>query len=250
MTSVFLKFAMFLLFGTIAIGARSTQVLTNDLEKPSEAWKLSRGGQIYDNWPVMFKSAVPSKTHPAYPAMGKKQGRATWRCKECHGWDYNGRDGAYRKGSHYTGIKGVQSMVGKPVDSIKRIIRDSRHSYSKSMIPDKELDYLAYFVSRGQVDMAKYIDTISHKVKGNVKRGANFFQTICAVCHGMDGKKILFHGLVKKPEYIGTVANKNPWEIFHKVRNGQPGAVMVSLRTFSIQDQLDIIAYIKLLPIK
>ncbi|MFV2060762.1 MAG: c-type cytochrome [Gammaproteobacteria bacterium] len=250
MIKITLRSMLMVLVGVVINGASSMLLFADGLEKPSVAWKLCRGGKIYDNWTAMFQSSVPTKTHSHYPATGTKTGKSTWRCKECHGWDYKGREGAYSKGSHYTGIKGIRDMEGKSVDRIKSIIRNDIHGYTETMISDKELDYLALFVSRGQIDMSQYIDYSNKKIKGNVQRGESIYQTICAVCHGMDGRKISFHGWKKNPEYLGTVANNNPWEIFHKIRNGQPGAVMVSLRTLKIQDQLDLLAYIKLLPMK
>lgn len=47
----------------------------------------------------------------------------------------------------------------------------------------------------------------------------------------------------EKPEYVGTVANKNPWETLHKVRNGQPGAPMPALMALDIKDQVDVAAH-------
>ncbi len=238
-----------LLLGLL-IAVSSSSSLASSEGELTEEWKLSQGGKIYDNWASTLNIKAPSDTHRAYPATGKKQGAATWRCKECHGWDYQGRDGGYSKGSHFTGIKGVSHMVGKPLTDIKKIVRNKIHGYSKAMISDKSLEYLAFFVSQGQVDMSKYIDLKSKSVKGDAPRGARFFQTICAVCHGLDGRQINFHPGRKQPEYVGTVASHNPWEIFHKIRNGQPGAAMISLRALSIQDQVDIIAYTKTLAIK
>jgi len=250
MANIFLRTVGLLFFGMVINGVFSVNAFSEGVNKPSEAWKLSRGGKIYDNWAVTLKTAVPTKTHSAYPSTGQKQGGSTWRCKECHGWDYKGHDGYYSKGSHYTGIKGIRAMVGKPVNSIKSIIRNKMHGFTKSMISNKELDNLAYFISNGQVDMSQYIDSTSKKVSGNPEHGANFFQTICAVCHGSNGKKINFHDGKKEPEYVGTVANKNPWELLHKIRSGQPGAAMISLRALDIQVQLDILAYTQGLPVK
>ena len=36
-----------------------------------------------------------------------RTGAATWRCKECHGWDYMGVDGQYGHGPHKTGFPGI-----------------------------------------------------------------------------------------------------------------------------------------------
>jgi len=54
----------------------------------TEAWRIREGGRIYANWADELGSELPGTTHPAYPAAGKKKGKTTWRCKECHGWDY------------------------------------------------------------------------------------------------------------------------------------------------------------------
>ena len=61
-----------------------------------------------------IEAKAPEQSHPLYPADGEyaAKPKANWRCKECHGWDYKGRDGAYAKGSHYTGIKGIRQWAG------------------------------------------------------------------------------------------------------------------------------------------
>jgi len=35
----------------------------------------------------------------ATQSSNTRSGKDTWRCKECHGWDYMGVDGAYGSGS-------------------------------------------------------------------------------------------------------------------------------------------------------
>ncbi len=111
-----------------------TQIFAGELENPTEIWGISNGGKRYDNWAAALMKAPPDKTHPAYPASGKEKGAATWRCKECHGWDYKGKDGAYGKGSHYTGIKGIRDMVGESVDSIKLVttFNEDHNTYMKT----------------------------------------------------------------------------------------------------------------------
>lgn len=220
-------------------------------DSPTEPWTITNGGQLYDNWAAVMMKGLPETTHPSYPAAGKKKGSATWRCKECHGWDYRGKDGAYGSGSHFTGIPGIRQMVGAPVSEIKKIIRDKTHQYDDAMISNIALDNLAAFVSLGQLDMVQYIDDKTKKVRGDAKRGARYYQTICAICHGFDGKQINFKpAKPDSPEYIGTVANENPWETLHKIRNGQPGIPMVAMGVLDVQDQIDILAYTQTLPMK
>lgn len=216
----------------------------------TDTWTIAEGGKLYDHWSkVLFQDLKDAPTHPSYPAAGKQKGEVTWRCKECHGWDYKGKDGAYAKGSHFTGIKGLRDSVNVAPEQIAKVIRDKTHGYTEAMLPNRAVTALAMFVSRGQIDVEQGIERVSKKANGDPKRGARFFQSICAVCHGFDGKQINFK-TPQEPEFIGTVASDNPWETLHKIRNGQPGIPMPSLGVLDIKDQLDILAYTQTLPQK
>jgi thiosulfate dehydrogenase len=221
----------------------------DDEQSRTDVWDIARGGQLYDKWYGVLGHKAPQQTHPAYGDEGKKQGSSTWRCKECHGWDYRGATGAYSKGSHYSGIKGLRDMVGKDPDRIHQILMGDTHGFTDEMIPHDEMIKLAKFVSLGQIDMDLYIDRDTKAARGDAQRGASAYQTICAVCHGFDGKAINFKDAAK-PEYIGTIAQANPWEFMHKARFGQPGVPMISLITLPVQDIADILAYAQTLPDK
>src|SRR3990172_1061139 len=75
-----------------------------------------RGGLLYDEWWVVIAedeaeahmAEGPATDHPLWKTQttNTRTGADTWRCKECHGWDYKGVDGAYGSGSHQTGFKG------------------------------------------------------------------------------------------------------------------------------------------------
>jgi thiosulfate dehydrogenase len=213
----------------------------------SDAWAITFGGKLYDDWTKVLGVAPPRGTHPLYPAAGKKSGAATWRCKECHGWDYKGAAGAYGEGDHYTGIDGVARVAGRDPKRIAAMIVNRRHGFGEDTMPAEALEKLTLFLSRGQLDMDRYIDRGAGTLKGDPQRGAALFQTICANCHGLDGREINF-GDEGAPEYVGTVARENPWEALHKIRNGQPGARMVSLGAVSVEDQLNVLSYARTLP--
>jgi thiosulfate dehydrogenase len=117
------------------------------------------------------------------------------------------------------------------------------------MLPDQAVERLARFVSAGQVDVGPYIDRATKKAKGDVNRGAGLYQTVCAVCHGFDGKMINF-GTKEQPEFVGTVGQDNPWEMLHKIRYGDPGEAMPALVGLAVQDQVDVLAYTQTLPAK
>lgn len=226
--------------------------LADDPQEPAGAtdvWQVSRGGELYDKWWAVIEADKPDGTHPAYPATSKKTGSATWRCKECHGWDYRGADGAYGKGSHFTGIPGLRGLDGAPVAKIEAAIRGAPHGDLAKRMSDSAIAKLALFVAKGQIDTDKYIDRKTKAAKGDAAAGARYYQTICAVCHGYDGKALNFKD-DDSPEYVGTIAKDNPWEALHKIRFGQPGYGMVALDALPIQTLVDILAYTQTLPAK
>lgn len=215
---------------------------------------IAEGGRLYDKWWEEYDLKKPATTHPSYPASGKKKGAATWRCKECHGWDYKGRNGAYGKGSHFTGIRGITSYAGHEPSAIVSILKNDIHRFDTVML-DYGLLRIALFVSKGQVDISKYVDKKTRKVNGNLRRGQSIFNESCKECHGRDGMERNFKD-DNNPEYIGTVANKNPWEAMHKLRNGHPGAFVMGdampnmNEEISFREQLDLLTYMQTLPEK
>jgi len=225
---------------------------------------VSQGGRLYDKWWAEMGLPKPQITHPAYPVAGKKKGADTWRCKECHGWDYRGKDGQYGKGSHFTGIKGIRTYDGGDAKAALKILTDSNHQYQR-VLPPQALELLAVFAVKGQIDMDKYIDRQSGEIiVADLNRGRMLFNENCARCHDEDGRYQNFSGNPAEPEYVGTVGSENPWEAWNKIRNGQPGSVMPmgpgmmgrwrhneampTFRSFSVEDQLAILGYIRTLP--
>lgn len=201
---------------------------------------IARGGRLYDKWFNENKAAKPTADHPAYTVKEGKYGKdASWRCKECHGWDYRGKDGAYAKGGHATGIKGIQGAAGKDPAAIAAVLRDKTHAYTEAQLGARDLADLSLFVSKGQVDMVRYVD--GGKAKGSGAKGEVYFNTLCAGCHGLDGKKL------KDAPPLGSVAD-NGYEMMHKILNGQPGEAMPALRALDHQIAADIAVHLTSLP--
>lgn len=235
--------------------------------------EITEGGRIYDKWWVEMELAKPATTHSAYPEAGKKTGANSWRCKECHGWDYRGKDGAYSKGSHFTGIKGIRAYAGGSEKKVFRILKDNNHRYDKVML-DGALKSVAKFVVHGQIDMTKYIDARSKKANGKASVGKSIYDDSCASCHAKDGRGLNLAHKAGVTDYIGTLSNKNPWEVLHKIRNSHPGATTRSsgmhrkggmgmhgkghmnngmpamLKALSEQQQADLLSYMQGLPKK
>lgn len=201
---------------------------------------IARGARLYDKWFAENKAAKPVADHPAYPVKDGKYGKDnSWRCKECHGWDYRGKDGAYAKGGHATGIKGIQGAAGKDPAVVVAVLRDKTHGYTEAQLSAKDVADLGLFVSKGQGDMARFVD--GGKAKGNGAKGEVYFNTLCAGCHGQDGKKL------KDAPPLGSVAD-NGYEMMHKVLNGQPAEAMPALRALDHQIAADIAVHLTSLP--
>ena len=117
---------------------------------------IMRGGELYDKWYKVIDVDAPKNSHALYPKEGKyaSKPKANWRCKECHGWDYKGVNGAYAEGKHSTGIKGVDGMAGADPAKIIAVLKGDVHGYAGKM-EDQDFQDLALFVSKGQVDMSK-----------------------------------------------------------------------------------------------
>ena len=205
---------------------------------------IARGGMLYDRWYAVIGQANPEQSHPAYPKDKKyaEKPGSNWRCKECHGWDYQGKDGAYASGKHATGIIGIQGMKGASPSKIISVMKDETHRYGGRM-RDEDFYDLALFVSKGQVDMDQYIIRATKMPKGDKEKGETYFNTICAKCHGKDGLS------PKEMKPFGAQMG-NPWEVMHKILNGQPDAEMPALRALPFQVTVDIMAYMTGLPAK
>lgn len=217
--------------------------------KPSTAWELAAGGRVYDKWWDALDKKKPATTNPKYPASGKTTGANTWRCVECHGWDYRGASGEFSKGEHYTGIKGIRGAIGDTPADIMKLLRGPSHGYTADMIPDDALRRVALFVSKGQHDVNTVRDARTGNPKGDVRRGQALFETTCAACHGFDGR-LLNWGTKDDPAYVGTEANKLPWEVLHKIRNSHPGAAMINYRALPLSDAAAVLVYARTLPQK
>ena len=116
------------------------------------------------------------------------------------------------------------------------------------MIDDDGMERIAAFVSRGQVDMSRYIDLqTGDLLAGDPARGRMVFQTICAACHGFDGRRLDF-GIGKEHAFIGTEASQYPTQVLHKILSGFPGREMVNLRAFGPDTAIDVLSYEATLP--
>lgn len=225
--------------GLAAVGAMVASVAFAEVDQAS----VARGGKLYDKWYKVIKADAPTTPHPLYPVANEKyagDAEANWRCKECHGWDGLGADGAYKEGSHATGIKGINGMIGGDPAAVVALLKAPEHGYGDKLA-EQDLTDLANFVVSGQVDWTPLVDAAAKASKGDAAMGAQVFNTVCAGCHGTEGK------LPKEMPPLGSLSD-NPWEVMHKILNGQPGEAMPAMRAIDHKVTADLMAHIATLP--
>jgi mono/diheme cytochrome c family protein len=223
----------------------------------AQAESVSRGGRLYDKWWAETGAEKPTIDQAlwAMQSTNTRSGADTWRCKECHGWDYLGEDGAYGSGSHFTGFPGVyEAAQTSTVEELAAALKGATnpdHDFS-SILDDAAMNDLVTFLKNGLLDVRQHVDySTKAPVSANQANGAQLFANTCTSCHGADGTAVNF-GDDDEPEYVGTIAVGNPQEFVHKARFGQPGSNPAMPATidldWSVQDAVDVLAYAQTLP--
>jgi mono/diheme cytochrome c family protein len=235
-----------LLIGVGSVNARKTQAPADD---------LAAGGQLYDKWYAVLGVSAPAGNMPIWERQtsNTRSGPDTWRCSECHGWDYKGSEGAYGSGSHATGFPNVLKLAAQmPAEEIVAHLKGSKdpsHDFSK-YLDDASLNQLAKFLKEGVTDDSSAIDAVTLKVKaGDLAHGKQLFTGVCAQCHGADGKSIVFR-TEGVNEYLGSVANRDPYRFLHRTRFGVAGTEMPVGNDLGWKpaDGVDVLAYAQTLP--
>lgn len=246
-----MKHLMLPILGIVAIFLGVSTALAQGGTHPD----LVIGAQLYDKWYAVLGVKPPEGDMPIWKrqSTNTRSGADTWRCSECHGWDYKGVEGAYASGSHKTGFPSLMILVPRLseqeiVDHLKGA-KDPAHDFSGYM-DDAALQKVALFLKGGLIDDSQYIDSISLKViNGNLEHGKQLFEATCTRCHGEDGKKIVFR-TEGVDEYLGSVALRDPWRFLHRTRFGVAGTDMpIGYELgWTPADGRDVLAYAQTLP--
>jgi len=235
------------LFGALVAATVPARAQDNSygLGNRGESWALSFGGRLYDMWWPSLGVHPPDGSHPAYPSSGPERGWVTWRCVSCHGWDYRGVTFKAKDGKSEVKIKGLREAEGRDVAEIVAVIRGPGHRYTEAMIPDSALEKLALFVSKGQHDVNELFDP-DGAARGVAERATGVYADVCANCHGPQGTAFIYAEEGDEPT-LGWVSRHKPYQVLHKIRNGQPGADMLALRFLNLAEVVDLIAYLQTL---
>jgi mono/diheme cytochrome c family protein len=238
---------VFLLLGVGSASAHNFRAALDD---------ISMGAQLYDKWFTVLGVPAPNGNMPIWERQttNTRSGPDTWRCSECHGWDYKGSEGIYGTGSHATGFPNVMKLASGMsesdiVDHLKGS-KDPSHDFSK-YLSDSDMGKLAKFLKEGTQDFSSVINPITLKaIGGNLENGKKLFETNCLKCHGTDGKLIVFRSEGVN-EYLGSVANRDPYRFMHRTRYGVSGAKDMPLGRelgWTSVDSTDVLAYTQSLP--
>jgi mono/diheme cytochrome c family protein len=212
---------------------------------------IVNGGLLFDKWWKINGGTEPTTDFAPYPSTSAKSGADTWRCKECHGWDYIGDEGRYSSGSHYTGIKGVWDLRNADMEVVFDAIKGEGTDHDLSAyLSDYDIADLTKFILEGLVDMGLYIGS-DGSASGSAANGEGLYATNCSSCHGADGDTHDFKSGDAGTQGVGWLANDNPQETLHKIRWGHPGSSMTSgVEDSGLTDDEtgDILAYVQTLP--
>jgi len=233
---------------------------TDESSEPAEEPTLElfgdslRGGLLYDKWWKPLGLDAPEVDHPLWATQtdNTRSGADTWRCKECHGWDYKGVDGAYGSGSHMTGFAGVIQLAGGDANEILAAMQGATnpdHDFSTEMDEQALID-LSLFISGEIVDYSQMIGDEKIALSTDIETGEGLYQETCSECHGPEGLAVNFGKLVTDVDYVAGIANGNPWEFLHKSRFGQPGTEMPSVidSGWTLEEQGALLVYAQSLP--
>ena len=214
---------------------------------------IARGGRLYTKWWAETGADAPTADQPLWALQdtNARSGKDTWRCKECHGWDYKGDGGAYSSGSHYTGFPDLIT-AGSTLSKTELVAAlqgstDYRHDFRGVLAPDDIAD-LANFLSEGLVNDTLYFDYNAPgdpPINPDTANGEALYTATCVLCHGADGRTIIISA--DDDWGVGGVARGEPTqEISHIIRTGNPGTAMPSglASGWSTQDAVDVLAYI------
>src|SRR5690606_23615614 len=106
--------------------------------------------------PGALSSAEPTTNHPLWATRPDMTSNTrtrpdTWRCKECHGWDYKGVLGQYGSGGHATGFAGVLGTTLNRADIASLRADPVGHNYG-AMLSETDRNDLAAFITTRLID--------------------------------------------------------------------------------------------------
>ncbi|NNJ77274.1 MAG: hypothetical protein HKP56_19190, partial [Anderseniella sp.] len=164
--------------------ALATQV-THDKSAPEarehefgDAFVVSLGGKLYDNYWAGSGASPPTMRNPAFPSDLTVSDTDSWRCVSCHGWDYDGAakaDGSAQQQKQFIGLRHLQGTDPFNMLELFTKAHPDQKALSSGGLP---LDLLLLFLTVGQYDPVnfKLEKSLSQK---SLSRGRDIFEGVC-----------------------------------------------------------------------
>ena len=178
-----------------ACGGSATQApaptVEEDIEVPAVVTEVPvvelsgdpiRGGLLYDNWIKVLGVDTPEGNQPLWATQttNTRTGTDTWRCKECHGWDYKGVDGAYGSGSHQTGFKGILDATAMSSEDLTGWLDGTKnpdHNFAgEGMLGEAQVAAMVAFLQSDKIDAPAFVNADKTIVGGDAERGKLVFE--------------------------------------------------------------------------
>lgn len=217
--------------------ALDTLATLQALPRREPAAAMARGGRLYGDWIRETGRTAPREVHPSWPGSTKVAAADTWRCRDCHGWDYQGKDGPAARLSAVPG-PALTGAEGASVEQIMAVLTNDTHRYS-GVLSQRDLSDLATFVAQGQFPMDWAIDPVKGTFHSAGTGYDDHYETLCASCHGSTGTA------VRTMSPLGRVVRENPWRALHNVLNGHAGESMPPMRVFPPDMAAAILAHVE-----
>lgn len=203
----------------------------------SQSLASTRGGLLYDNWAKTLKKETPETMKDDKGNVIPNSGH-DFRCKNCHAWDYKGKDGIY--GPKYQNkpyVSKVNLAKESKTHTIRQLAKAIKLGHGKEMpvykdhISDEDIKHLATFLvakltntdeifSLSEKSSTKYVlNDVSEKEK---ERGFRLYNASCESCHGSDGTKVM----IDEAYTLGSHSRQKAYEDHHKMKFGNPGTEM------------------------
>ncbi len=187
------------------------------------AWEESIGGQLYSDWPQVMLYRGPFAKHPLWAGDAAAINTETWRCVNCHGWDYRGGAGVGGDLGVVANVPGLRHLVGASRRTVADGINHKNHGFAGNQLSADALSYLVNFLIEGQravVDLAAK----ARQSGADAEAGGQRYAEVCRVCHGPSGTRLNL-GSEQFPETLPTLARTKPWKFLHGVRFGHAGVM-------------------------
>lgn len=235
---------LLILAGSLGAGLAFTQPAAGQTSPDP----IVTGARLYDDWMAEKGVNAPQGNQPLWATQTTNtlSGADTYRCATCHGWDYQGKDGAYRSGANFTGFPGVYVARTYSEEQILSILKgETNPGHDFSMyLSNEDLQALTAFIQKGVIDDGETIDLVTMKVQGgDAVHGQELYTAACAECHGVDGQKIQFRQ-EGQDIVLGSLADQDPWRFLHRTRFGLARAPEMKIGYdlgWTVQDGRDVL---------